>query len=52
VLYLHIEPTGCFAASDFYQPTPEVLVEIRSVIASQVLIYSGAWPKSKPRAAA
>ena len=52
VLYLHIEPTCCFAASGFYQPTPEVLAEIRSVIASHVLIYSGAWPKSKPRAAA
>ena len=51
VLYLHIEPTCCFAASGFYQPTPEVLAEIRSVIASHVLIYSGAWPKSKPRAA-
>ena len=34
VLYLHVEPAGCFAASGFYQPEPDVLAEIRSVIAS------------------
>ena len=34
VVYLHIEPAGCFAACGFYQPEPEMLAEIRSVIAS------------------
>ena len=34
VLYLHVEPAGCFAAIGFYQSEPDVLAEIRSVIAS------------------
>ena len=34
VMYLHVEPAGSFAASGFYQSEPDVLAEIRSVIAS------------------
>ena len=34
VLYLHVEPAGSFAACGFYQSEPDVLAEIRSVIAS------------------
>ena len=34
VLYLHVEPAGCFAAIGFYQPEPDMLAEIRSVIVS------------------
>ena len=34
VVYVHVEPAGCFAACGFYQPEPRMLAEIRSVIAS------------------
>ena len=34
VMYVHVEPAGSFAACGFYQSEPDVLAEIRSVIAS------------------
>lgn len=34
LLYIHIDPRGCFTAGGFYRPEPEVLRAIREAIAS------------------
>lgn len=34
LLYLHIDPTGCFAAAGFYMPEPANLAKLRKAIAA------------------
>jgi len=35
LLYLHIDPEGCFAAAGFYMPVPAELAKLRQAIAGQ-----------------
>jgi uncharacterized protein (TIGR02453 family) len=39
VLYIHIDPEGCFAACGFYQPEPAALEAIRGAIAAKPAAY-------------
>ncbi len=32
LLYIHIDPTGCFAAAGFHQPAPSTLAKLRKVM--------------------
>jgi uncharacterized protein (TIGR02453 family) len=41
LLYVHIDPEGCFAAAGFYRPEPRALAAIRDAIAEAPQAFAG-----------
>lgn len=39
LLYIHIDPEGCFVAAGFYMPEPPMLARIRKAIASEPKVF-------------
>jgi len=42
LLYIHIDPEGCFAAAGFWQPEPPALAAIRTAIAGKPAVFKRA----------
>ena len=48
LLYIHIDPTGCFVAAGFYQPEPEALARLRAADRARARRPGRRWSPSSP----